>query len=1008
MKINQPVTEIEKEMSEDTLIVSKTDLKGTITYVNQAFIDISGFSEQELMGKNHNIVRHPDVPPAAFQDLWDTIQAGKPWTGIVKNRCKNGDHYWVKANVTPLMKNGRIAEYMSVRTRPSRNEINDAAKLYTQINTGKLPKPNLLQRLNFVSKLKIWHKLGLAFLLTFIVTALLAVNLILSSGKGIQFADNEIQGISYLSAIRQIMQNMPQHRGMTNAYLNGNTALESKILKKRAQVDENFQALMQLDSEMDGALRVTDQLKQVNDKWDTLKQQAFKLPASESFSRHTTLLHEIIAVMEEVGKNSGLTFDPVYESNSIIENLVERIPVMTEQMGQSRGLGAGIVSRGSFNPGQKDRLIGLQVRAKHMSQGIRTSIASVFKDNPDIEARLNDKVNKANQALAGFENDVDNLLRERFSGVRSTEFFDKGTAAINVSFELYDEATQLLRELLEQRREDLSSQQMGVILVVVVGVIIAMLVVAAVIVSLRRSLQDTAKEFEYLSDGDYKRDIEIRQPDEVGDLLRSLKSMQIKLGFDINDAKQRADSMQRIMSALDNVSANVMVADASNHIIYANTSLIEMFKNAEADLREDLPKFDASSIVGSCMDIYHKNPAHQKSLVAALKESHNAQFVVGGRTMRFTANPVTNEQGERLGTVVEWQDRTNEVAVEKEVDAIVTAAQQGDLKQRIELEGKSGFFYQLSGRINLLINVIEESFGDMARVMNAMAEGDLTNRITEEYGGTFGEVKDSINKTADKLDEVIRSILTSSEFIKNASEEIVAGNNNLSKRAETQASTLEETASSMEELTSTVKNNAENAQLANRKSSGTKEIAEKGGVTVQNAVTAMQAIITASHKISEIIGVIDEIAFQTNLLALNASVEAARAGEQGRGFAVVATEVRNLAQRSATAAKEIKELISDSVHKIETGAELVNESGRMLEEIVGGVNEVTTLVGEIAAASDEQASGIEQVYKAVMQMDEMTQQNAALAEEAAASSESSLQRVSEMNNLVRFFRIREE
>jgi len=236
-------------------------------------------------------------------------------------------------------------------------------------------------------------------------------------------------------------------------------------------------------------------------------------------------------------------------------------------------------------------------------------------------------------------------------------------------------------------------------------------------------------------------------------------------------------------------------------------------------------------------------------------------------------------------------------------------------------------------------------------------------------------------------------------------DEISAGNANLSQRTEEQSSSLEETASSMEEMTTTVKQNADNAAQANQLALAARDQAEKGGNVVSQAVAAMAGINDASKKIADIIGVIDDIAFQTNLLALNAAVEAARAGEQGRGFAVVASEVRSLAGRSATAAKEIKELIQDSVRKVEGGSVLVTQSGQTLEKIVASVKKVSDIVAEIAAASREQSSGIEQVNRAVMQMDELTQQNAALVEEATAASQAMAEQVRGLNEMLARFQV---
>ena len=288
-----------------------------------------------------------------------------------------------------------------------------------------------------------------------------------------------------------------------------------------------------------------------------------------------------------------------------------------------------------------------------------------------------------------------------------------------------------------------------------------------------------------------------------------------------------------------------------------------------------------------------------------------------------------------------------------------------------------------------LSHEMEKSVAQTQEIIKSATEGDLVRRLdTKGKSGGLLKLGDAINSLLESVSDIVSNVKHSAGEVLRGAEEISQGNANLSQRTEEQSSSLEETASSMEEMTSTVKQNADNAGQANQLATAARDQAEKGGAVVSNAVKAMGDINQSSKKISDIISVIDEIAFQTNLLALNAAVEAARAGEQGRGFAVVATEVRSLAGRSATAAKEIKELIQDSVRKVEDGSLLVTQSGQTLEQIVMSVKKVSDIVAEIAAASREQSSGIEQVNKAVMQMDEMTQQNAALVEQATAASQS--------------------
>ncbi len=467
-------------------------------------------------------------------------------------------------------------------------------------------------------------------------------------------------------------------------------------------------------------------------------------------------------------------------------------------------------------------------------------------------------------------------------------------------------------------------------------------------------------------------------------------------------AAEEAAANARVKQALDNVSANVMIANTDFDIIYLNQAVVGMMRNAENDLRRDLPAFDVNKLQGANIDIFHKNPAHQRNLVGGMSSTFKSQIVVGGRTFGLIANPIVAD-GDRIGTVVEWEDRTAEVTIEKEIDKVVEGASTGDFTQQISLDGKDGFFRNLSEGLNSLVSTTEVALNDTLRVLGAMARGDLTERITREYQGSFGQLKDDANMTAEKLTEVIGNIRNSSGTIISASNEIAQGNADLSQRTEEQASSLEETASSMEEMASTVRQSAENAVTANTQAADAQGKAQQGGEVVSRAVVAMDEINTSSKKISDIIGVIDEIAFQTNLLALNAAVEAARAGEQGRGFAVVAGEVRNLAGRSKAAAKEIKDLIQDSTNKVEDGTALVNESGETLKEIVSAVGRVTTMVQEISDAAQEQTSGIEQVNTAITQMDEMTQQNAALVEEASAAGEAMADQARNMGSMMEFF-----
>ncbi len=410
-------------------------------------------------------------------------------------------------------------------------------------------------------------------------------------------------------------------------------------------------------------------------------------------------------------------------------------------------------------------------------------------------------------------------------------------------------------------------------------------------------------------------------------------------------------------AVLNQLTQPLMCCDVDGRIIYLNKSAQNLFQRHAATIRESIPEFNASSLAGSNISVL----TSKLEKVDSERSTHSSEQLlrIADLTLKAVLTPIKNESGAAIGLIVEWNDQSEQSALQVEIQSVLAG----------------------------------------------IAEGDLTKRVESDCDGFLGNLKRSTNQTAVKLIDVVQQIKDVSDSVANGSVEICQGNTNLSQHTEEQASSLEETSSSMEQMTSTVQQNADNAGQADTLAKGAKAKAEHGGEVVGKAIDVMAEINGASKRIADIISVINEIAFQTNLLALNASVEAARAGDQGRGFAVVASEVRNLAGRSTTAAKEIKELIEDSVEKVEQGSRLVDDSGKTLEEINNEVQKVTEIVGEISAASLEQAAGIEQVSKAIGMMDEMTQQNAALVQQAAAASEAMGEQAAELKDQMSFFKL---
>ncbi|MCK5876549.1 MAG: nitrate- and nitrite sensing domain-containing protein [Candidatus Marithrix sp.] len=491
--------------------------------------------------------------------------------------------------------------------------------------------------------------------------------------------------------------------------------------------------------------------------------------------------------------------------------------------------------------------------------------------------------------------------------------------------------------------------------------------------------------------------------DEIGQLLQAFDRMQTQLRERIQQNKLITEKAIRINQALDRATTNILITDNDYNIIYLNKAAQHLFSKYESVIRSQIPTFDAKQILGSNFSSYHQNNyAHKQQVLENIQTTHNTKIVIGDITLDHVITLVTDGE-ENLGIIVEFADRTVEVAIEKEINTVIQAASVGDFKPRISLTNKEGFVKIFANSINDIMDINQSVIEDLMHLISALAEGDLTQKIEHDYVGAFDQLKNDMNTTVTKLTEIITAMLQTAKMVNGVAERISKSNLSLSKRTEAQASSLEETAASIQQITATMQQNANHTIMASELAEKAKERAKNGGQVINSTIQSMVEINKSSKKISDIIGVIDEIAFQTNLLSLNAAVEAAHAGEQGRGFAVVATEVRNLAQRSAKAAKEIKTLIRDSAIKVEEGTRLVNQSGETLHKIVSSSEKVSDIISDIAAATKEQSSGIHQINMSIAQMDDMTQQNAALAGEASSTGNLMKEQAHKLEGQVAFF-----
>jgi methyl-accepting chemotaxis protein len=452
----------------------------------------------------------------------------------------------------------------------------------------------------------------------------------------------------------------------------------------------------------------------------------------------------------------------------------------------------------------------------------------------------------------------------------------------------------------------------------------------------------------------------------------------------LQDAATAATFNQRIRLSLDSLPVCVTVSDAQADLVHATPpakELLKLFGGAG---------FDAAAFYGNKLSTLFKKPEDAARFDQAVRAGETVDLEIQGRKLRLLARPVHNESGTAIGRITHWIDRTDEIASEQQVSDIVAAAVQGDLSGRLSLEGKSGFFANLSAAMNQLLETSEGAMTDTARALSALAQGDLTHRITHDYAGLFGAVKASANATAENLTQVMGEVRAASDALTGAAAQVSATAQSLSLSASHQASSVEQTTASIDAMSVSISQNSDNARVTDGMAGKASKEAIDGGEAVGQTVSAMKLIASK-------IGIVDDIAYQTNLLALNAAIEAARAGEHGKGFAVVAAEVRKLAERSQLAAKEIGDLAGNSVATAE-------RAGRLLDEIVPSIQKTSELVQEIAAASSEQSESVLQIGGAMGQLNQATQQNASASEELAATSEELSAQAGQLQQSISFFK----
>lgn len=894
-------TNQEYVLTDTDLIVSKTDLKGVITYVNDDFIRIGGYSKSELIGAPHNILRHPDMPKAAFADMWKTLKSGNSWSGVVKNRTKQGGFYWVVADVMPLLENGRVVGYMSVRNKPTAAQIASASALYKEIQAGRsrykidggevvAPGLKIAIMRNF-RDLTVKSKLVALTIIAFLSIGIIAgygsygLGVVQTSmQKSITSVEEHTKGVNLARAVQVEFKNQIQE--FKNALLRGQDA--AAFTKYTKSFDETGDKV----------------IKNLN----ALNQVMANMPEKETVALVNTAItnHQLLMNKYHLALQS-------YQTDNI---------------------------------------------------------ASIFAVDEMVKGIDREFVGDIEKLVLFHEKEIENHI-------------DEG----------HDFSVHIIHDF--QRN------------VAVIGISIALVLLAwsiATGISVISRLHRASKLIADVSEGKQIA-VNAYSKNELGKIMSAIKMLAVKVGFEASEARLRANEMLSIKMALDEVTVPVTLSNSQRELVYMNKAGLKLWKDMEDDLADRIPGFRVDSMYGQAIGTYLETDQDRAMFSEMTKETLNIDVTLGGKKLRLTVVSIFDERDVYVGRATQWLDRTTELALEKQISEIVSKASVGDFHGRINAPQAQGFFKQLVEGLNLLLGTCEKSYGDIADIFDALSRGDLTHTISNQYSGEFETIKNNANNTIYKLTDIVEQIKRITHNVNSSSQEIAVSSGNLANRTNQQAAAIELTAASMHELTSTVEANTDNANNANDFVIGASNVATKGVEVIGRVVNTMENIHESSRKVVDIISVIDGISFQTNILALNAAVEAARAGEQGRGFAVVASEVRSLAQRAAAAAGEIKTLINDSVEKIEDGSKLVVDAGHTMEDIVGSIRTVTNMIGQISVASVEQSAGISQANNSISEMEEMTQQNAILVEQSAATSDNLKKQAAELSQAVDYFKI---
>ncbi|MDX8389844.1 MAG: PAS domain-containing methyl-accepting chemotaxis protein [Mariprofundaceae bacterium] len=792
MRNNQPVTNVEHKMDPEGILVSRTDTQGIIVYANKAFCEIAGYKAEDLVGQPHNFVRHPDMPPAAFEDLWATLSKEKPWTGIVKNRSADGGYYWVEANVSPEYDDsGRLSGYISVRTAPDQATIDSVSALYRDINAGKAkcPRTNDYHILNRV-KIK-------TLMLTSAVVATfgllwLGFSLLNIQGESVAHAQHRADTVPYLTAVRGVLEYLPQHRGMGNAYLKGKTELAGKLSLLQTKIATALETLQAVD-EKTSFLNLSGDLQSIESDWKRLASEWSRLDGAESFRRHSVLVNALMKLASDAMHRGELTTSPEINLAHYSEYIAEGIPELNEFMGRLRGLGAGIAAGGEITSVQRDQLLQLYIGGKIARDGVIDSLRHVIEVyDPSFQGQVGDELRILTADTDKFFTMVkENLLDMNTISIDATTYFSAGSASIASSLQLFDVID---HALLARLKANLDREGVAYTVTIVSTLLLVGLAILLMVTLMRRTfapLRDIVDGMQRIIEGDYSTMVVKTSDNELGDIIDDMKTMQSRLQYEVFEAKnmsaehEAAEKQRRLdqdaaeEALADEFDAQIgsMVNSLAEEVALVQESAAELSRISEGLARES----------ASAGEGVNTSTHHVTSTAAAIEEmsasvAEVSRRIIESQTISAQAvkeSSAASEMMERLATasteigsvvatISEIAEQTNLLAL----NASIEAARAGDAGRGFavvagEVKELATQTSQATEKIRKQIDGIQnESWGakeaistisDTIGQMSDHSEG--VSAATEEQSSATHEISNGAQQANMSMQEVQHAVM---------------------------------------------------------------------------------------------------------------------------------------------------------------------------------------------------------------------------------------------------------